>query len=662
MKENIMICRKLFVALLFSLASTAVLYGAPPSKPPEDIDCPTGTSLCAINANYGKWGCFNLSTSSLHCGDCEIKCPTGKVCKAGQCVFGAIPPTPNPTYSFDTAKGPENISIGGSPADSNIAVSSTHICLTARDAFACYTKGGTLVNPGVGFSVRPYEARDFFVKSGVPDGKVASGTLAKDGRIVFDRNRKRFFMAFQTREEHPRLLIAVSKSEDPRDGWWTYADNVEEADVNGQDYMWIGINASHFLVSNQMSKCTGTYGTNTWMCTFVRTRHLMYTAADLAAGKQYSRGEWSHVNGNNAVPCVHNSTTTDAFWIHRDDARHVTVWAVRNGKPTSRQVAIQPSSAAVNGIQSGNVPLIYDQFGGSIPPPLNAELRDGKIVFVSNDGYQWPGQPAPTNSIRLVRLNVSKYFDASPIVTVEIDRLFGGANANDSSGALFDYGWPAVASNGDGDIVIGFVRSNPTIFFQQRAHVWSAGQADISSHVLLKQSQSALSSFHMAGSSADPSTNAVYLSQQVVTTAASPSWVIHVTKMLGTVQPDLIATRVQAPGTIAPGASGSVTVTVMNQGDGPMPASQGWLCISNSNVIHVPGPEPVYAFFSVPALAPSQTTSIQVPFTIPAGHTAGQFYLGVVLDTMGAAGEASETNNQNPFVAGDHGNTSITIK
>jgi hypothetical protein len=48
------------------------------------------------------------------------------------------PPTPSPTYSFDTGKDAVTmITVGGSPADSTIAVSSTHICLTARGAFAC---------------------------------------------------------------------------------------------------------------------------------------------------------------------------------------------------------------------------------------------------------------------------------------------------------------------------------------------------------------------------------------------------------------------------------------------------------------------------------------------------------------------------------------------
>ena len=63
----------------------------------------------------------------------------------------------------------------------------------------------------------------------------------------------------------------------------------------------------------------------------------------------------------------------------------------------------------------------------------------------------------------------------------------------------------------------------------------------------------------------------VYLAQQYG--YSSPSWRIRVNKMLGEVLPDLIATQVQAPPTIAHGSSGNVVVTVMNQGDGRCPPS-----------------------------------------------------------------------------------------
>jgi hypothetical protein len=290
-----------------------------------------------------------------------------------------------------------------------------------------------------------------------------------------------------------------------------------------------GINGAQLLVSSNMSKCTGTYGTASWSCSFVRTRHLMYPAADLAAGQPYNRTEWSDVAANAAVPCVHDSYTTDSFWVSRDDDTHVSVWGVRAGHASRKQVTIKASSAAVDGKQLGGGAVIYTNIGRT---PQNAQYRDGRIVFVSNDGYTWSGQSTPNNAVRLVRLNMSKFYDASPSVTVEIDRIFGRASAGESPGVIFDYGWPAVAANAHGDIVVASVRSNSTIYPELRSSVWFAGQSDISSSILIAPSTSALSSFHMAGASADPSTGGVYIAQQYGSSA--PSWRIRVAKILGT--------------------------------------------------------------------------------------------------------------------------------
>jgi hypothetical protein len=50
--------------------------------------------------------------------------------------------------------------------------------VTARGAFACYTKGGTLVSPGPRLSARPYEAQDFFSKSGISPNPAPPGTTS----------------------------------------------------------------------------------------------------------------------------------------------------------------------------------------------------------------------------------------------------------------------------------------------------------------------------------------------------------------------------------------------------------------------------------------------------------------------------------------------------
>ncbi|MCI0387310.1 MAG: hypothetical protein MOB07_00855 [Acidobacteria bacterium] len=584
---------------------------------------------------------------------------------------------PGLTYSFDTGESASTrIDIAGWPADANVATSNTHICVTARGAFACYTKGGELVNLGAAFDARPYTAREFFQMSGFTVDPIVSPTnSAKDGRVVFDRYYKRFFMVFQTREPHPRLFIAASKSEDPRDGWWTYADDVEDTEVNGQDYMRLGVNATHLLVSNRMLKCTGTYGDEDWVCkTNERTRHFMYTTADLASGQPYSRSEWMDGSAHVAVPAVHDTPTADAFWVSRDDDTHASVWRVHNGLVTSKKHTVIESSKAVKGAQDGGDLVDYDLIERA---PQNCHYRGGRIVCVSNDGFTWPGQTSPNNAVRLLRINVSAW----PTVIFEIDKIFGRAGAGDPSGAIYDYGWPAVAANANGDIVVGSVRSNSTIYPELRASVLYAGESDISPNILLRTSSSApalicpddttlpcKSHFHMAGAAADPSTSGVYLAQQFGST--SPSWRIHVAKMLGSVLPDLIATQIEAPtGSIVAGASSNVTVTVVNQGDGPMPASWGELRLSTNNFISPS--DTLLRTFSVPALAPNQVATLVVPFTIPSTQAAGNYYVGVMLDTENMRDpdcafscqtkEYSEANNSNPFQAGNRGNAPISV-
>ncbi len=566
--------------------------------------------------------------------------------------------TPNPTYAFSTGSTAGTaISVGGSPADANVAASRTHICATARAAFACYTKGGALVSPGVGFDARPYSAKEFFAKSGLAIATAFDGdtnNVAKDGRIVFDQFRRRFFMDFQTRESKGRLMIAVSKSEDPRDGWWTYADLVATDTANTHDYQKIGINATHFLVSNYMVNCVKQQD-GTFDCTQKGTRHLMYSADDLAAGEPYKRGMWLSGSANSAAPCTHNTWTTDAFWVRRDNNTHATVWAMHESSVTYRQFVIQPSSAAVDGVQLGGSAVVYTNIGRS---PQNCEFRSGKIVWVSNDGTTWSGQSQPNNAIRLVRLNVSKFFTKNKKVVVEIDRIYGRASNGDPPNAIFDYGWPAVSTNAKGDIVVGAVRSNSTIYPELRASVWFSGQPDISSSVSYQKSSSPLSQFHMAGASTDPSTDGVYIAQQYG--ATTPSWRMRIAKMLGTLYPDLIAIQTQAPAKIKRGRSAYVTVQIMNQGDKVMPVSFAELWLSSNKKINTN--DLSLGTFLVPPVAPNQVATLNMFFKIPRRQLPGVYFVGVILDRTSAAIEYSEGNNKNPFKAGNHGNVPLIVR
>ncbi len=486
----------------------------------------------SVPGTQGKWRwCTQCQGLFYTEGASQGVCPAGGLAHnpSGSGPYGV--PWPNPTTSFDTGTGAQSIRLGGDPADCNVAVSSTHVCITARGAFACYTKGGELVSPGPGFNATPYPANTFFEQSGI--SKILSvdvnplSDTTKDARVVFDINRKRFFMVFQTREKLARLLIGVSKSEDPSDGFFVYADPIGTPGEDGHDYQRVGVNSNNLLVSDDMEKLVDP-ATNAHV--FTRTRHLMYSAEDLATNNGIHRGEWENVAASNAAPCVHDSPCTDAFWVHRDNATQASVWGVRNGKVSTVQFSIQTSSGAINGVQAGGQVVDY----GSVInwEVQNAQYRDGKIVFASNDGITWPGQSHPSSVVRLMQLDVSHFFDAKPSVTVLKDRIYGLANADDPPGSLFDYGWPAVAANANGDIVVGCVRSNPTIFTQFRSSVWYRNNPDISPSVLIAQSAAALSSYHMAGVCADPSSGGVYVAQQFGVADQSIFWQIRVAEMM----------------------------------------------------------------------------------------------------------------------------------
>lgn len=567
----------------------------------------------------------------------------------------AVPPTPAPTYSFSTGTtSSTNIGIGGSPADSTVGVSRTHVCATARAAFACYTKAGQLVSLGSGFSAQPYTAAAFFKASGITVAAAIDGSTSntvKDGRIVFDPAKQRFFMVFQSREPTGRHLIAVSKSGNPSDGWWTYADTVATADANSHDYQLVGVTSQWFLVSRDPVCTSTTYCPTTGRKT---TINYLYNSAKLANGTGISRGQWSHVDAIRPAPAVHATATTDAFWADSDGLNGGSVWAVRSGTVYRRSYPLQLVKDPPVATQKGGSALDYALIGAG---PFNADYRAGKLAWGAAVGKVWSGSSATRNAIRLVRVNLANYFASSPSVTVEIDRVFGKSSDGDAAGAVFDYGFPAVGSNSSGDLVVGSVRSNSTIYPELRASTYLAGQPDISSTRLLKGSTSPLSEFDMAGVSPDQTTSGVYLSQQYG--ATSPSFRILIAKMLGKTMPDVAQSGVTAPSSAARGSTISVTISATNLGDATMPATTNQLRLSTDSSISTA--DTLLGSFSLPSIAPGSTSSATFSVTIPAGAASGTHYVGASLDSGSAASENSESNNANPLLAAPRGNRAINL-
>jgi hypothetical protein len=285
--------------------------------------------------------------------------------------------------------------------------------------------------------------------------------------------------------------------------------------------------------------------------------------------------------------------------------------------------------------------------------PLNAHFRSNKIVFTANDSWAVNGKTRA--AARVTRLNVANFGSGS--VAVEVDRRFGVASAGDTAGSAFDYGWPAAGININGDMAIMTLRTDVSIFPQLRMSAWGATDTDLRSSILTQASTAALYPFDgccdfqawvdTSGVSTDPYDDAgIYFAQEWGSGVGFNNYRIQVAKEFGTVLPDIAADSLTASSsTIARGASVTLTMRAVNQGDASMPASTGQWYLSTNNVISTTDTA-LGSTFLVPSVAVAGVSaSIAKAVTIPSGTAPGTYYLGACLDTSNVASEYRESSN-----------------
>jgi hypothetical protein len=206
------------------------------------------------------------------------------------------PQTPTATRSFEASATLNGI-------DPGIAVGNSYILVSDNEnGVAVYDKAGKLLGPKSGTSAfpNPFTVRSLFSQvktdidpllnypSGLPPGfTVAEGEGIKgygDIRVMFDAYRKRFWIYARAKNRPPwdpktivnypavklarrqKAVVAVSKTEDPRDGFYTYwwnetinngscndptgcSDSVFKVSGEGADYPSIGISPKYFLAT-----------------------------------------------------------------------------------------------------------------------------------------------------------------------------------------------------------------------------------------------------------------------------------------------------------------------------------------------------------------------------------------------------------------------------
>ncbi|NJM90994.1 MAG: hypothetical protein HC863_01605 [Myxococcales bacterium] len=579
-------------------------------------------------------------------------------CRPKQSPAGPSPlaTTASPTFQFSLGSVADPLNIGGHPSDANVSVGRSHVCVTARAALACYTKGGRIV-------MAPTAANAFFSGFGF--------TGLFDLRTGYDHFRDRFWVIGLTNwgdaATQDKLVIAVSRTGDPRDGWyqyWTDAYGAVSATGNNADYPLIGFDSTAVYLSNIVDYPDGA-GTT-------RYSHIvLFRAADMAAGKAMSSVQgwrfWNLTNPSGNIirsimtPVNSHTALSRGFFLNRRNSNLIDVYALNNPLTAAQSWTVRAVTLASFG-SPNTAPQLLDSWATTAKPvkfdnlgteALNAHYRDGRIVFAGNDERNWDGA-GDRPSVRLVKLNVTN-LDA---IAVEIDRTFGARSAGET--AYFGYGWAGVGINASAEIALGYVRTGDTIFPQLRVSSWLPGDTDIRSSALATNGFATFQSFpsltqiwyDTANASIDPvDDDGIYFAQQYPTTLygnVNNNFRMLVFKMFGQVLPDLVPLSVQSSATsVTRGASFSVTLSVANDGDATMPAFSGEVRLSTNTFFSTA--DVLCSSFAQTALSYlAEPRAVVVTCTAPATMAAGTYHVGTLLDSGNAAAETDEANNANP--------------
>ncbi len=107
--------------------------------------------------------------------------------------------------------------------------------------------------------------------------------------------------------------------------------------------------------------------------------------------------------------------------------------------------------------------------------------------------------------------------------------------------------------------------------------------------------------------------------------------------------PDLVVSAVSAPGTAGAGGTVTVTDTARNQGGGAAGASTTRFYLSSNGALDASDVE--LGLRAVPALAAGASHTASTALTLPAGTTAGAYYILARADADSAVAETQESNN-----------------
>ncbi len=481
-------------------------------------------------------------------------------------------PSQSPQASVSWKAAGVGRGVGAFPADPQIAVSSSHVVITARAVIGYYDRLGT--------NLQILSPNNFY--SGLNLQTTQGVDTYFDLRAIYDPHRQRFVigsLAYNSSacnptcvgDVHSLLVIGISKTQDPTQGWWLYWFYAVDRGAGYQpgdqsDYPILGVDKDAIYATNKV--CNGGLARGDGGCSY-KYWHILWRNAtqmangaggsSLTGGDQYGLTYPATSTQVDLIqPVIHHKGSgifvdnpSQAFFVTRGQTNNqIIIWGLTNpftspqftGTPVTLDTSFIPST---NGAQLGTAKLIhYD----NIPTwPLKAIYHNGFLWIVFHDASNWgtpTAGPPYFTAVRLVKLGVAFFPRIDTSSPGFRDLTFEGRNnIDDPSGAYFYTGWPAVEVNNLGEAVIVYSRTGATIYPQVRYNVLYPLDSDVTPSRLLKAGEAPYTSAcdatacylsgDLGGASADPDDQSVWIAHAYASNAASNNFEIWVGKVLG---------------------------------------------------------------------------------------------------------------------------------
>ena len=580
---------------------------------------------------------------------------------------------------------------GGHAGDATIAVSTTHVVVTNRKMLQIFDKSGSDKGKLTG--------SDLFSPLGLSSNSFKPFPIDTyfDMRALFDPHRKRFWVMglgvnSNWRNRAPADIrhvtsVAVSKTENPLDGWYLYWwDSVPHWGVandavykagDASDYPTIGIDTGLFHETHAVNN----YATSPK--TFKFWRVTFFGADQMAAGLPFANVPgwqfWDLQNPDGTVPdtiqaVVHHTASPYSFYVSRIPDNKVTpghvliVWALAKAFQPGQVMVATKVSLPDGWLTPTDAPQLTDpnvlsdqliRMTNLGTKPIKAVYRNNLLYFVTNDAM------GPFTAVRYVRLLVNTY----PLIILDdahkfISRTFGVTDAIES-GDLRWSGWPGVEVNKSGDAAIVFASVSPSIHPGVRYSTYHANETDVRLSRLLKEGEAVYHSGDKniddsgnlismpwgdtAGASVDPKDDTgIWIAQQYSTTSSSAmNYAIWVGKVFGAVYFDLLFQNVRVESADFSNRQLTVSGQVHNGGDGASPDAQVSFYLLAGR-----GSPVLLGTLPQASLKPGENGDFRTTLQLSRSISAGEYELRAVVETSSRKSEYSDANNATvvPFV------------